>query len=345
METLLLATENTSQREENILKAAEIIKRGGLVAIPTETVYGLGASALDEDAVKRIFEVKGRPQDNPLIIHVEGADALNKWCRNVPDTAFRLAEMFWPGPLTMVLPKNDLIPSRVTAGMDTVAVRCPDHAATLRLIELSGVPIAAPSANISGKPSPTSAEHVMHDISGKIEAVLDGGECRVGLESTIIDLSVTPPRLLRPGGVSLEELRAALGEVSVDPAVFRRLEAGEKPKAPGMKYTHYSPEAEVIILKGNLSAAENYVSAHYEKGTAVLCFDGEESAFKADVCLSYGAKDDSASQARLLFARLRELDRSDIKRIYARAPECEGVGLAVFNRLSKAAGNTIIEVS
>jgi L-threonylcarbamoyladenylate synthase len=345
LETLLLATENTSQREENILKAAEIIKRGGLVAIPTETVYGLGASALDEDAVKRIFEVKGRPQDNPLIIHVEGAGALNKWCRNVPDTAFRLAEMFWPGPLTMVLPKNDLIPSRVTAGMDTVAVRCPDHPATLRLIETSGVPIAAPSANISGKPSPTSAEHVMHDISGKIEAVLDGGECRVGLESTIIDLSVTPPRLLRPGGVSLEELRAALGEVSVDPAVFRKLEAGEKPKAPGMKYTHYSPEAEVLILKGSLSAAENYVSAHYEKGTAVLCFDGEESAFKADICLSYGAKDDSASQARLLFARLRELDRSDIKRIYARAPESEGVGLAVFNRLSKAAGNTIIEVS
>lgn len=344
METLLLATENTTQREENLLKAAEIIKRGGLVAIPTETVYGLGASALNEDAVKRIFEVKGRPQDNPLIIHVESADALNKWCRNVPDTAFRLAEMFWPGPLTMVLPKNELIPPRVTAGMDTVAVRCPDHPATLRLIELSGVPIAAPSANISGKPSPTTAAHVMHDISGKIEAVLDGGECRVGLESTIIDLSVSPPRLLRPGGISLEQLRSALGEVDVDPAVFRKLEAGEKPKAPGMKYTHYSPEAEVIILKGSLDAVSNYVSAHYEKGTAVLCFDGEEGAFRADICLSYGKNGDSASQARLLFARLRELDRSDIKRIYARAPESEGVGLAVFNRLSKAAGNTIIEV-
>ncbi len=344
METLLLATENTSQREENLLKAAEIIKRGGLVAIPTETVYGLGASALNEDAVKRIFEVKGRPQDNPLIIHVESADALNQWCRNVPDTAFRLAEMFWPGPLTMVLPKNELIPPRVTAGMDTVAVRCPDHPATLRLIELSGVPIAAPSANISGKPSPTTAAHVMHDISGKIEAVLDGGECRVGLESTIIDLSVSPPRLLRPGGISLEQLRSALGEVDVDPAVFRKLEAGEKPKAPGMKYTHYSPEAEVIILKGSLDAVSNYVSAHYEKGTAVLCFDGEEGAFRADICLSYGKNGDSASQARLLFARLRELDRSDIKRIYARAPESEGVGLAVFNRLSKAAGNTIIEV-
>ncbi|MBR6522677.1 MAG: threonylcarbamoyl-AMP synthase, partial [Oscillospiraceae bacterium] len=322
----------------------EIIRAGGLVAIPTETVYGLGASALIDEAVARIFEVKGRPQDNPLIIHVHGAQALEQWCSEVPEEAYKLAEKFWPGPLTMVLKKKPCVPERVTAGMDTVGVRCPDHSATLKIIELAGVPIAAPSANISGKPSPTTAEHVRHDIDGMIDAIVDGGDCRVGLESTIIDLSVTPPRLLRPGGISLEQLREVLGEVSVDAAVYRKLEAGEQPKAPGMKYRHYSPKAKVIILDGNAENVAKYVNANSGEGTAVLCFDGEETLFDVPTCLTYGDPEKPETLAEKLFACLRELDRDDIELIYSRCPPKDGVGLAVYNRLSKAAGNTVIEV-
>ncbi len=330
--------------EVSLRRAADIISSGGLVAIPTETVYGLGASALIDEAVARIFEVKGRPQDNPLIIHVHGAEALDKWCSDVPDTAYELAEKFWPGPLTMVLKKKPCVPDRVTAGMSTVGVRCPDHPATLRIIELAGVPIAAPSANISGKPSPTTAEHVRHDIDGMVEAIVDGGDCRVGLESTIVDLSVTPPRLLRPGGVSLEQLRDVLGEVSVDAAVYRKLEAGEQPKAPGMKYRHYSPRAKVTILDGTVENVADYVNTNYTERTAVLCFDGEEELFKTPVCLSYGDPEKPETLAEKLFACLRELDREDIDEIYSRCPPKDGVGLAVYNRLSKAAGNTVIEV-
>ena len=330
--------------EDALQRAADIISSGGLVAIPTETVYGLGASALIDEAVARIFEVKGRPQDNPLIIHVHGAEALDKWCSEVPVTAYALAEKFWPGPLTMVLKKKPCVPERVTAGMDTVGVRCPDHPATLRIIELAGVPIAAPSANISGKPSPTTAQHVRHDIDGMVEAIVDGGDCRVGLESTIIDLSVSPPRLLRPGGVSLEQLREVLGEVSVDAAVYRKLEAGEQPKAPGMKYRHYSPRAKVIILDGTAENVAAYVNENCGARTAVLCFNGEEGLFNAPVCLSYGDPEKPETLAEKLFACLRELDREDIDEIYSRCPPKDGVGLAVYNRLSKAAGNTVIEV-
>lgn len=330
--------------EVALQRAADIISGGGLVAIPTETVYGLGASALIDEAVARIFEVKGRPQDNPLIIHVHGAEALDKWCSDVPKEAYALAEKFWPGPLTMVLKKKPCVPERVTAGMDTVGVRCPDHPATLRIIELAGVPIAAPSANISGKPSPTTAQHVRHDIDGMVEAIVDGGDCRVGLESTIIDLSVSPPRLLRPGGVSLEQLREVLGEVSVDAAVYRKLEAGEQPKAPGMKYRHYSPRAKVTILDGTAENVAAYVNANCGPHTAVLCFDGEEALFDVPVCLSYGDPEKPETLAEKLFACLRELDREDIDEIYSRCPPKDGVGLAVYNRLSKAAGNTVIEV-
>ena len=344
MKTEYLKMTGSEDDEEKLARAAEIIKGGGLVAIPTETVYGLGASALDDAAVARIFEVKGRPQDNPLIIHVCESRELEKWCVDVPDAAYSLAGRFWPGPLTMVLKRSQLVPDRVTAGMDTVAVRCPDHPATLELIRLSGVPIAAPSANISGKPSPTSAGHVMHDIGGRIEAVLDGGECRVGLESTIIDLSVMPPRLLRPGGISLEQLREQLGEVAVDAAVYRRLRDGEKPKAPGMKYRHYAPEAAVTVVDGSTERAARYINDHSDGHTAVLCFDGEETLYTAPVVLSYGEYDKPETLAEKLFARLRELDRDDIKKIFARCPPKNGVGLAVYNRISKAAGNNVIEV-
>ena len=243
MKTLLLTPAEAE-------KAASILRSGGLVALPTETVYGLGASALEEEAVKRIFEVKGRPQDNPLIIHVAGPEALSEWCEAVPESAYVLAERFWPGPLTLVLrcrkTGRPYIPDRVTAGLDTVAVRCPDHPATLEVIRLAGVPVAAPSANLSGKPSTTTALHCLHDLEGKVEAILDGGPCRVGLESTILDLTVTPPRVLRPGGVTLEQLREILGEVELDRGLVL---PGETPKAPGMKYRHYAPSAELTLVR------------------------------------------------------------------------------------------------
>lgn len=323
----------------DIPRAAEILKNGGLVAIPTETVYGLGASALNEAALKKIFEVKGRPADNPLIIHVSSSDELEKWCRNIPAAAYRLAEVFWPGPLTLLLEKKPVIPSLVTAGLSTVAVRCPRHPLTLELIKQSGVPIAAPSANISGKPSPTTAGHVMSDIGGKIEAVLDGGPCSVGLESTIVDMTVKPPSILRPGGITKEQLKEILGEVEIDGGLIN---PDERPKAPGMKYRHYAPQAEVIIVSGDKQRIYDYVNDRPDEGAAVLCFDGEEHYFKNKLCLSYGGEDRPSVLAENLFACLRELDREDIKTIYARCPSEDGVGFAVVNRLKKAAGGRIV---
>lgn len=323
----------------DIPRAAEILKNGGLVAIPTETVYGLGASALNEAALKKIFEVKGRPADNPLIIHVSSSDELEKWCRNIPAAAYRLAEVFWPGPLTLLLEKKPVIPSLVTAGLNTVAVRCPRHPLTLELIKQSGVPIAAPSANISGKPSPTTAGHVMSDIGGKIEAVLDGGPCSVGLESTIVDMTVKPPSILRPGGITKEQLKEILGEVEIDGGLIN---PDERPKAPGMKYRHYAPQAEVIIVSGDKQRIYDYVNDRPDEGAAVLCFDGDEQYFKNKLCLSYGGEDRPSVLAENLFACLRELDREDIKTIYARCPSEDGVGFAVVNRLKKAAGGRIV---
>ena len=327
--------------------AADILRSGGLVALPTETVYGLGASALDEDAVKRIFAVKGRPQDNPLIIHVAGPEALAEWCEDVPEEAYAITERFWPGPLTLVLRCRKTgephIPDRVTAGLDTVAVRCPDHPATLAVIRLAGVPVAAPSANLSGKPSTTTALHCLHDLEGKVEAVLDGGPCRVGLESTILDLTVSPPRILRPGGVTPEQLREVLGEVELDPGLVR---PEETPKAPGMKYRHYSPAAEVTLIKCE-SAGEfrKYASEVPDERTAVLCWTGEEALFPGKRVLAYGRGDAPETLAANVFAALRELDTPEIRRILVRCPEEAGVGLAVVNRLKKAAGGRILLLS
>ena len=325
-------------------KAAAILRSGGLVALPTETVYGLGASALKEEAVKRIFEVKGRPQDNPLIIHVAGPEALGEWCEAVPERAYMLAERYWPGPLTLVLQCRKTgephIPDRVTAGLDTVAVRCPDHPATLEVIRLAGVPVAAPSANLSGKPSTTTALHCLHDLEGKVEAILDGGPCRVGLESTILDLTVSPPRVLRPGGVTLEQLRESLGEVELDRGLVL---PGETPKAPGMKYRHYAPSAELILVRcGDGETFRQYGESLPDEGTAVLCGKGEEDSFPGKRVLAYGRGDMPDTLAAHVFAALRELDRPDIRRILVRCPEESGVGLAVVNRLKKAAGGRIL---
>ena len=247
METLLLSAEAPSTAQI----AADIIKKGGLVAIPTETVYGLGANGLDEQAVIKIFEAKGRPQDNPLILHVAEPAEMEKFCHDIPKSAYLLAEKFWPGPLTMVLPARDIVPRRTTAGLDTVAVRCPDNDTTRQIIRLSGVPIAAPSANISGKPSTTTAQHVFHDHNGKIDAIVDGGPCRVGVESTIVDLTDERPRLLRPGGITPEQLMEVLGDLVIDKAVTAQIDKDAVVKAPGMKYRHYAPQEPVVIVAGS----------------------------------------------------------------------------------------------
>ena len=318
--------------------AAELIRKGELVAIPTETVYGLGANGLDENAVAKIFLAKGRPQDNPLILHVADAHDIEGLCHSIPDAAWRLAEAFWPGPLTMVLPAKDIVPKRTTGGLDTVAVRCPDSDVTRQIIRLAGVPLAAPSANISGKPSTTTAEHVFHDHEGKIPAIVDGGPCRVGVESTIVDLTGPEPRLLRPGGIGPEELFSVIGEFVIDKAVTQSVEKDAVVKAPGMKYRHYAPDCRVLIVDGDLPAAERYIRAHWQPGNRVLCFQEELDTFSDLAPLAYGRESDIDSLLSGLFAALRELDDPAIGTVFARCPRGSGKALAVQNRLGKAAG-------
>ena len=323
--------------------AAEIIKSGELVAIPTETVYGLGANGLDENAVAKIFEAKGRPQDNPLILHICGPEQIELFCHHIPQKAYDLAEAFWPGPLTIVLPARDVVPKRTTGGLSTVAVRCPDNAVTREIIRLSGVPIAAPSANISGKPSTTTAEHVLHDHDGRIAAVVDGGACRVGVESTIVDLTEERPRLLRPGGITPEQLLEVLGDLVVDKAVTAQIDKDAVVKAPGMKYRHYAPAEPVVIVSGSREKAAEYIHAHFEPGDRVLCFEEELPLYEGCDPLSYGREADVNTLSAGLFAALRELDDPSIHQVYARCPVGGGVAYAVQNRLKKAAAFHIVD--
>ena len=332
----------SAQREEDIALAAEMIKEGNIVGFPTETVYGLGADGLNEDAVRRIFEAKGRPQDNPLILHISEPKELETICHDIPESAWRLAERFWPGPLTMVLPARELVPKRTTAGLDTVAVRCPKTEAARKLIRLAGVPVAAPSANRSGKPSTTTAQHVLFDMDGRIAAILDGGPCEVGVESTIVDLTGPRPRLLRPGGVTPEELKELLGVLDVERAVLGQISNDAVVRAPGMKYKHYAPSAEVIIVAGSSEAASAYVHRHFQPGEATLCFEEELPLFSDCNPTAYGRADEVRTLSAGLFAALRELDRTDITTIYARCPEGGGVAYAVGNRLKKAAGFHVV---
>ena len=338
MKTLLLPASDPATPEI----AAGIIRRGGLVAIPTETVYGLGANGLDEAAVASIFAAKGRPQDNPLILHVAEPKEMEKFCHSIPECAYALADKFWPGPLTMVLPARDVVPKRTTAGLSTVAVRCPDNDATRAIIRLSGVPIAAPSANLSGKPSTTTAEHVLHDHDGKIDAIVDGGPCRVGVESTIVDLTEARPRLLRPGGITPEQLLEALGDLVIDKAVTAQIDKDAVVKAPGMKYRHYAPAEPVVIVAGSREKAAAYIHRHFTPGDRVLCFTEELPLYADCSPLAYGSEADVNTLSAGLFAALRELDDPSIHQVYARCPEGGGVAYAVQNRLKKAAAFHIV---
>lgn len=341
-----MKTQLFTNTPENIIKTAEILKSGGLAAIPTETVYGLAADALNGEAVAKIFAAKGRPMDNPLIVHVAEFEDIERFAlvREIPEAAKKLAKVFWPGPLTIIMKKGGVIPDEVSAGLDTVAIRLPSHPSARAIIKAADTPLAAPSANLSGSPSPTTAQHVMSDLNGKIDAVFDGGACGVGVESTVITLAQGTPRLLRPGKVTLEELREVLGEVELDSAVLNKLKDGQKAASPGMKYKHYAPKANVILLKCTDDDFINYVNRCGGSGVAALCCD--EDARK--LCVKYislGKRNDYEAHAQRLFDSLRRIDGyGNIVTVYTRLPSTDGVGLAVYNRLIRAAGFEVIDL-
>lgn len=322
-----------------VSEAAGLLKAGELVAIPTETVYGLAANALDENAVRKIFEAKGRPQDNPLIVHIAELEMLPPLVREIPDIALRLGERFWAGPLTMIFPKSDLIPSVTSGGLDTVAVRMPKSSAARDIIKECGFPLAAPSANISGKPSPTTAQHVFEDMNGKIPLIIDGGECEVGVESTVICFDKDKIHILRPGGITAEML-LEFGEVEVDKAVTAQPGKSVKVLSPGMKYTHYSPKADVFVVNAHGERFAEYCEkrAGIERGLIALGIGAAEHG----IFLDYGKTPEI--QAQRLFSLLRHADEIGAKTVLVEIPETAGVGLAVYNRLLRAAGFRIIEV-
>ena len=327
---------------EAIKEAAEVIKRGGTVAFPTETVYGLGANALSKEAVQKIFVAKGRPQDNPLIVHVDGVQMMMPLVKDFDEKAKKLAEKFWPGPLTVIMKRSDKIPKEVSAGLDTVAIRMPSDEIARTLIKESGLPIAAPSANISGSPSPTLAKYVIGDLSGRVDMILNSHNCQVGVESTIISLAGEKPRLLRPGFVTVEQLEGVLGEIEVDKAVFSSISNDTVVNAPGMKYKHYAPKAQVKIVKSSFEDFVEFVK-NAPTGAVALCFNGEGEKL-AIPFVEYGAENDSAEQANKIFDALRRVDELSAKVVFARCPDSSGVGLAVTNRLFKAAGFEVIEL-
>ncbi len=337
-----MQTKYLSCGEEGIHLAADLLRQGEVVAIPTETVYGLAADAANEAAVRRIFEVKGRPQDNPLIVHISSMDMWKPLVTDIPDEAYRLAEAFWPGPLTIILPKSGRVPLVTTAGMDSVAVRMPSHPGARAVIERSGLALAAPSANLSGSPSPTTAQHCRRDLDGKVPLVLDGGECAVGIESTVISLA-GEPTLLRPGAITARQLSEAMGRpVAVSHAVTEPLAAGERPSSPGMKYRHYAPKARVVLVEGEREAYLRLLESS-PVGTWGLVFSGEETRTTHPTVV-YGKEHDAASQAHGVFAALRRLDDEGASLVYAHCPDRGGDALGVYNRLLRAAAFEVIQV-
>lgn len=327
----------------NVLKACNILKRGGIVAIPTETVYGLAANTFDTQAIKNVFIAKGRPQDNPLIVHVSDMEMLKTVVDQVPQKAMECAKRFWPGPFTMVLPRGKKVPAEVSAGLDTVAVRMPSHPVAHEIIKCSGLPLAAPSANLSGSPSPTAADHVLADLDGRIDAVVVSDRAEVGVESTVISLCVNPPRLLRPGGVTLEQLKEVLPDIVVDKAVVSEPEKDKPVASPGMKYKHYSPKAKIVMVDGDIEKFKAFVEQNKGDGVFALVFEDERNLFSVPT-VSFGKEGDGSEQAALLFDALRELDKKDCKVCYSRVPDKKGVGLAVYNRLIRAAAFEVISL-
>ena len=344
METKIIKIDQDNLDHKLMQEAGDLIAAGELVAFPTETVYGLGGDALDPEASKKIYSAKGRPSDNPLIVHISDFSDLERIAKTVPEDARKLSDAFWPGPLTMIVEKGDAVPYATTGGMDTVAVRMPNHPIALDLIRRSGCLIAAPSANTSGRPSPTEAAHVAEDLSGKIAMIIDGGPVGIGIESTIIDLTEDTPMVLRPGYITPQMLSKVLGkEVIVDPGIIAADDT-RKPKAPGMKYKHYAPRARVILLNCNDEQYIDYVNKKAAKGVAALCCDEDIPLLKTPV-FSLGKRNDYTRQAHTLFDELRRIDEDDsVKVLYSRLPKTNGVGMAVYNRLISAAGCEVINL-
>lgn len=350
MQTKLIKIDADNPNRENMREAAEIIRSGGLVAFPTETVYGLGANALDPEASKRIYAAKGRPSDNPLIVHICRFEELESIAKEVPPQARKLADAFWPGPLTMIVWKNEKVPYETTGGMDTVAIRMPNHPVALALIGESGCMIAAPSANTSGKPSPTEAAHVALDLDGKIPMILDGGAVGIGIESTIIDLTEKVPMILRPGYITKEMLEDVLGaEVRIDPGIIAA-DSTKKPKAPGMKYKHYAPKADLVLVEGEQEAVVAKINELVREKQAaglkvgVVATDETEAFYQADHVVTIGARSDEDAIARHLYKILREFDDWNVDAIYSESFSTPRIGQAIMNRLMKAAGHQVIQV-
>ncbi len=339
----------SAEEEDAFRLAGEILKSGGLVAFPTETVYGLGGDGLNKESVRKIYAAKGRPQDNPLIIHISHLEDIALIVKDCPKAARRAAESFWPGPLTMILPKTDMVPYEVTGGLDTVAVRFPSHPVARKLIECGGGYVAAPSANLSGRPSPTTAKYVVEDMNGRVDMIVDGGDGDIGLESTIVDMTVSPPRILRPGFITKEMLEQALGEVDIDETIIKP-DSGQAPKAPGMKYRHYAPRGELTIVEGpsqdviaymNEAAAADRASG--EK-TGIIGTSHFLASYCADVVKCVGNREEEETIARNLFTVLREFDDDGVTRIYSESFDSQGLGQAIMNRLLKAAGHKVIKL-
>ncbi len=344
MNTQIFKVDAEHPDKSTIGVAADIIKRGGLVAFPTETVYGLGADATDKDAAKKIYAAKGRPSDNPLIIHISAPEDAERYAYTSP-LYYALARAFMPGPLTVIMPKRDTVPSEVTGGLDSVAVRCPSHAVARELIAASGVAIAAPSANISGSPSPTSAEHVTHDMNGRIDAIIDGGECEIGLESTIVKIVDNSLIMLRPGAITADALSLVCDSLEISSAVTEALKENERPLSPGMKYRHYAPASPLVLLDGNADDVLDFlISAQKNENCAILCYSEERTLLNDKKLIDIGRQDDLAAHAKNLFSALRRADGLGADIIYAHLPPLCGIGLALYNRMIRAAAHTVKKV-
>ncbi len=327
--------------QKSVNAASEILKNGGIVAIPTETVYGLAASAFDDNAIKSVFTAKGRPQDNPLIVHISSLSMLSRVAVDVPETAYILADKFWPGPLTLILPKNEKIAKSVSAGLSTVAVRFPSEKIATDIISKADLPLAAPSANLSGRPSPTTANHVIADLNGKIDGIVIGNDCEVGVESTVVSLVTNPPRLLRPGAVTFEQLLTVIPDLSVDKAVLSEPEKDEKVASPGMKYKHYAPKTETYLVEGDNFAFAEFVNK--KKNAVSVCFE-EDAELITGKKIIYGKMTDTKTLAKNVFSVLRTVDTLGVDTVFVHAPEKSGVGLAVYNRLIRAAAFRVIKL-
>ena len=345
METKITKISNTTTDIQDIRSAALIIKNGGLVAFPTETVYGLGADATDKTAAQKIYSAKGRPSDNPLIIHIADALDAEKYAYTSP-LYYKLAKAFMPGPLTVIMQKKDIIPDEVTGGLDSVAVRCPSHEVARALIKEADTAIAAPSANLSGTPSPTCAEHVIKDMSGRIDAIIDGGECDIGLESTIVKIIDEDKLvLLRPGAITADALSCVCENVEISPAVVNALKKDERPLSPGMKYRHYAPNAPLVLIDGDADATTAFFkNAQKEEKCIILCYSEEVAELAPDNVIDIGARNDLEAQAKRLFSALRTSNTLDAQIIYAHLPPKDGLGLALYNRMIRAAAHTVKKI-